>query len=200
MMTKAPSPWGHNTTNLLQPRPCRGVCLIRHLRIEDCEEMVRTKKCEHRHMKCEAEYCSKNIRILLEGTPKVQYTWMSTTTYVYYNCEIAESTIIAENREAKIMTSQHTTSKCRAKEFFCQTRDSIRIWDETIIQNCPYSFIQTTNFSKTGNAWVSETNSKFFQITGNKTICSDMEILTAEGLYLTEDERATQLPVTQNDI
>jgi hypothetical protein len=81
-------------------------------------------------MECEGQGCQYND--ITEET----YSWFSDTIAEHYKCEFFPRTITAESENTLLFANTHNL--CTPKDTFCELHDSILIWDQNIIHNCPY--------------------------------------------------------------
>jgi hypothetical protein len=66
---------------------------------EDCEEMVRTKKCYKEKIYCYNGYCSTNIK------HNLVHFYLQRVANIYTECKAFEVNIISENKDHKIITN-----------------------------------------------------------------------------------------------
>ena len=155
---------------------------------EDCREMVNTKKCNNRPMKCSGDFCESEFK------PEEKYSWFSTETTKWTECQIYSQQIDAELANTKILTSRITLSSCLARDLYCKLQSGIIIWDSDLIKECPYEWIKTITLEKFSNLLINKESNTVFQPTRNTTICDNLNVLTtAEGSYLSQDKQVLQL-------
>ena len=144
---------------------------------EDCLEMVRTKKCYKEKMYCDNGYCSTNIKRNL-----VHY-YLQRVANIYTECEAFEVNIISENKDHKIITNERTFSACLSKDYFCKLKNSIIVWEDEIVHDCPFSIVKSIQLETIGKALMNRKENKYFELLENITICNNIQAWkTAEGL------------------
>ena len=162
---------------------------------EDCEEMVKTKRCEGGKMKCVGDYCE------LLYNPNFEYQWMTFLNKTVYSCTMYPQSIHADSATSSMIISAQLVKHCQAREGSCLMNQGIMIWSTDIIKTCPFTNVQTLKLKHLGNALVNDNENKYFQIIEEVKICSNITAYkTTEGFYLTIDESAYKLPRTESDI
>ncbi len=165
----------------------------RELTQEDCAEMIRTKKCGQIHMTCENDYC------ISKEQPELVYSFWSTTSQEWSECEAYAQTVEAETSVSRILTHEHMLTSCTPKDLYCKFPHGILIWSADIIKECPYELAKSVTLQSYGNILVSEGENKLFQVTKNTTICDDIKGWeTAEGFFLTQNARSLKLKTAEN--
>ena len=171
------------------------ITIVNELSKEDCEEMVRTKNCGKIRMSCEMGYCNTNIK------PVINHYWLTEKTYEYSHCELYQIPIVSENKEVKIFTNQHALSSCKPIDLYCKFKNSIIIWDESIIHECPFAYVSKIELENKHNMLINKKQGKLFQVTENVTICNDIQgWRTIEGFYLAKDLKENKLKPSENEI
>ena len=161
---------------------------------EDCAEMVRTKKCGKLHMTCTNEYC------ISKEQPEFVYSYWSTTSQTWSECEAYAQTVEAENSVSRILTHEHMLTSCTPTDLYCKFPHGILIWSADIIKDCPYE-LKSITLQSYGNILVSEAENKLFQVTKNTTICDNIQGWeTAEGFFLTQNARSLKLKTAENTL
>ncbi len=165
---------------------------------EDCRDMIAKRHCDNRPM-----YGDDNDQYWSSGSPpphvKLLFSVWYQYTFEWTECEAYARHLEAENANAKILLGEVTLSRCLAKDLYCKTKHGMIIWDKTIINDCPYELAGMYALTKFDNVFVDTRNNKLYQATKNTTICNKMPVIyTAEGFYLTNDDRATKLTRAEN--
>jgi len=111
---------------------------------EDCREMVNTKKYNNRPMKCSGDFCESEFKT------EEKYSWFSTETTKWTECQIYSQQIDAELANTKILTSRITLSSCLARDLYCKLQSGIIIWDSDLLKECPYEWVKTITLEKFG--------------------------------------------------
>lgn len=98
--------------------------LIKKIRMnrEECEFMVKTKKCEANTMTCDGPICVFN------ETPDPEYYYLSEFTKTGISCRFESKLIMAENENSNLFGLV-----CKANDLFCNLEKSIIIWNRSII-------------------------------------------------------------------
>lgn len=163
--------------------------VVQQLTREDCLEMVRTKRCDKRELlACQGDFCTS------EFIPETKYLYLQTTKYEWNYCEVYSETIEAENSYSVILNNQYKITSCLASELYCKFKESILVWSEDIINECPFAVVKSIGLENINGILVNDKENKLFQVTGNKTICNNIQsLITAEGFYLTTDIKALKL-------
>ncbi len=90
------------------------------------------KKCKCKEkMYCANGYCSTYIKRNLE------HYYLQRVANIYTDCE-AFVNIISENKDHKIVTKKRTFSACLSKDYFCKLKNSIIVWEDKIVHDCPF--------------------------------------------------------------
>ena len=100
------------------------------LTAEACKEMIYTKKCGNNFLNC----VGSNCEFVPELTPK--YRWLSSFVHSEIACYTREISVIAENLNDKLFGLN-----CVAKDYKCETKKSIIIWDKDIVHECPFDWV-----------------------------------------------------------
>ena len=88
----------------------------------------------------------------------------------------------------KILINQHPISRCEVTDFYCQLKNSIIVWNDKIIHDCPYSLINKIDLERMGNILTNKSQGKLFQIQEKITIRNNLTALkSADGFILTNN-------------
>ena len=162
---------------------------------EECELMVTTKRCDRQLMSCNEGYCSNEFK------PNIEYSWLNTVHTTWPECNLYSKRLVAPSLKSKILITEHTFSSCTPLDLYCKLQTSTIVWDQRLIDKCPYGFIRTINLDVFGSVLVSDFENKLFQITDETKICENITVYnTAEGFQLTTDPRAFNLQRINNDL
>ena len=163
------------------------------LRRADCDYMVKTKRCGDHPMTCDGEGCY----VQYIPTKDDVNQWFGSVTKRGYTCTIRNRIITAEDADQKIFSSPN--HPCTAKDLECPMSESIIIWEKTIVHSCPYAKVDSIEVKvRTGNKLTSDT--VLFQLTKEVTECGIKLFETNEGLYISSDEKAKDLPKNTGSI
>ena len=162
---------------------------------EDCRDMVNSKTCNNKIMKCYGDYC------VSEKTHEIKYSWLQTEVAEWIDCEIYAQQIEAEHANTKILTPRMTISSCLARDLYCKLTTGMIIWETLLIKHCPYEWVKTIQLERFSGMLISRAENKLFQVTGNTTVCDQIEVLTtAEGFFLSQDKQVTKLKKNGKDL
>ena len=153
---------------------------------EDCEYMVKTKRCDQYPMKCNGNHCK------FHQDPPANYRWGSTVTTFNYSCSIVPRYITAKSTSDLLFGQA-----CKPTDGFCMFDDEVIIWDPlNIIHDCPFSLIGNVtlveNVAQTNHykLYMSKNNHWLFNMTlDNYFTCTckgkrKLLFRTSEGPYL----------------
>ena len=146
-------------------------------------------------MTCKEDYCENSVN------PFIQYQWLTELQQTWYECQIFKVRIAAHDSNSKILTTESTLSPCLPRDLYCTLKQSTIIWDQSLVQICPYKFVKLINLDLFGSVLVSDLENQMFQITGETTICGNISVFnTAEGFQLTTNSRARELETANIDV
>ena len=112
-----------------------------------------------------------------------------------------EVNIISENKNHKIIVNERTLSACMSKDYYCKLKNSIIIWEDEIVHECPFSYVKSLKLEPIGKALINKVENKYFEVVENETICNGIQAWrTAEGFYLTESEKALVLNRAETEV
>jgi len=162
---------------------------------QECKLMVDTKKCNDRPMECIGKTCS------YDGTPKDEYSYLSEKTMEGPRCSIIYKQVIAKYFNDTIFEGKND-KKCTVYDLFCETTDSIIIWEKDLYEHCPFSFMATSAVTANAdNLLYDSVNGRAFRVVSKVNICNNMEAYTTqEGLILTQSLEAQKLAQSEVDI
>ena len=149
----------------------------------ECENMVRSKKCNDYSMSCTGKKCS------FTGVPIVEYTWLQRKQFVNYSCVITPTYISTPNLPDFLFGKN-----CLAIQGYCELEHNIIIWNPSeIIHKCPFIKSNVTKLTElySNNTLIGYINYDFnwlFNIEYNTLGCecgiNKALIKTLEGAYL----------------
>lgn len=104
----------------------------RHVLLErsNCINMLKTKMCGLNKMSCEGDNCKYDIE------PIAKYCWLSSFVETGITCSIKSKLILADKIETKLFGLN-----CYGKKLFCKTSNSIIVWENNILYECPYDWV-----------------------------------------------------------
>lgn len=156
---------------------------------DECSAMVIAKNCFGNKMECEGSHCR------FEEQPYEAYYYLHRTRAEIFHCESIERHIFGTSLDQPLFAE--ASSSCRATDLYCHIPKMTIIWGKEIIQTCPLYKITTMKFNVTENLVVGD--KALFQIIGKRREC-DMEVLeTTEGILLSKDPKADELPNSSLD-
>ena len=154
----------------------------------ECRAMIQTKECRGNVMICNNNLCKYN------GTPKLEYRYLSESVKLGYSCKLKTKFISLKNSESELF------HKCKVKNLTCRLGKSIAVWKRDIIMKCPYKFITKIEElrSKPNDILTNEENA-LFQVNKLDLICGSIKsFVTTEGLVLAENsEIINDLPKSE---
>lgn len=161
---------------------------------EECEIMVKTKKCEQNKMECDGPVCMFN------GTPEPEFYYLSEFTKTGVSCRFQNKLIMATDENDNLFGTE-----CKGRDLFCNLGRSVIIWNKEIILKCEYEYIKTmSNTSVVDENIIYESNNQWaFQIIRKINVCKDLIkngldlYQTTEGLYLSLDKTVNELPKSE---
>jgi hypothetical protein len=144
---------------------------------DECDFMIRSKKCVERSMYCEGSVCSFNEE------PPGFYTWMKENKFEYYECKTNTKLIVAENNDSIIFSSKNN---CKANDLYCLLHDSIVIWNASIVKKSNYErLFYGEAYSNYRNKLVSPRNKYLFELTDYEITVDNIKMRgTTEGLLI----------------
>ncbi len=117
---------------------------------KECLSMLNTQLCDGQLMKCHgSKNCSLEYQVNSDG-------WLSSKTTTY-SCMIKTVHIVAKNRNDLLFT--HFQKPCKLSKYHCRSNESVVVWNNEIVDNCPFEFVKTTIVEK-----VFIQNTIFFQL------------------------------------
>ena len=145
---------------------------------KECDEMVKTSRCEGRQMICKGNSCA------YDGTPEESYSWLVKHRVEGYRCSFSPKILNAKKKTDLIIGT-----KCLADKLECITEDTTIIWTKDIIKHCPFVQVGFGNFTgKQDRGIVYDPDKELaFQITVQSNDCGHRLFRTREGLYLAFD-------------
>jgi hypothetical protein len=159
---------------------------------DDCWAMLISKKCHGQTMIGIDDYY-KSIE-----EPKAEWSYFSIgiKNYVSYHCHLFKRILISNDLNAPMF--QHSQSRCWPEDLYCQLTDQVVIWKPDIIHSCPFFQIRTIELNVTDQIAYGE--QFVFQIINQLHQCEMEFLVTSEGLYLTNDIKASKLETSTLDL
>lgn len=153
--------------------------------VEICKGMLISKTCGEEKMFCDinGNHCEYKEK------PNVYYSWVSTYSFKKMQCEMTKVLIYANDDKEKLY--QDAVSECYAKNFYCMHKNSVTIWNNSIIHKCVYFRIKNEKFNQTENLMLSDYN--LFQINGKYSDCNMTIYSTQEGIFLSKASETIEL-------
>jgi hypothetical protein len=156
---------------------------------------------------CLALYISKNCeRQLMTGTnnyyksilePEVEYSYFGPPRiFVSYHRHVFKRHIVGSSLTQPLYLN--ADSRCWPEDLYCQIQENILIWENDIIQKCPFFFIRQIPVTIIGNIIIGD--NLLFQITNKQQACDVHIMSTTEGIYISLDLRATQLKTSNIEL
>lgn len=158
----------------------------------ECWFMTSSRTCNNLPLKCEDTSC------FIENFPNPEYSYADDIMKLGVRCSVFPRIITA------IKKSDHLFNKisnpCIATDLSCPLRDSIIVWKENIINNCPLELVTSLNltFHKENKLFISVEDNILFQFKNESTKCELDVIETKEGLFLSKDKDASDLKVSED--
>ena len=106
---------------------------------EDCLNMLLTKECSGKKMKCNSNSC------FISNPPKAAYKYGQTLALIGFECKLDKSLIHENNLNDKLFAN--ADSSCLAKDLYCLVNNTTYIWGSEAINFCPFRQISKLNFS-----------------------------------------------------
>jgi hypothetical protein len=154
---------------------------------EDCQYMLLTKRCENKPMICQDLSC--HLTIISEQ----DYVYATTVEAKDYSCQLIPRLITAETKETILFG--HTADKCTATKLFCKLAESIIIWSNEIIHECPFEVVRNCAFLiEPNNIVINETLQILLKVNNKTNLCNTEMLTTTEGLFIViKDKTSEQL-------
>ena len=158
---------------------------------EECNTMVRTKKCGNNRMICEERHKTSDLNCIYNPTLDEKYAWLSSSYDEGIMCQIRAIPIAEHGSQSQVKLFD----KCELKDNYCQISDAVVVWDNGLYENCPYQFDSTTHligWQRVGPDLIQhKEEGYFYKITeklNNIKNCNGASLYkTAEGIYLCDD-------------
>ena len=101
---------------------------------------MKTKRCviEGKHfqfnkrMSCDHQGCS------IEDFPEERFNWLETNRLHGIKCSFHKASIMAKDEVSKLYYNE----QCNVKDFHCDLGDSILVWNNSVINSCPFNKIK----------------------------------------------------------
>ena len=152
---------------------------------EDCQYMLLTKRCENKPMICQDQTC--HLTIISEQ----DYVYATTVEAKDYTCQLIPRLITAETKESILFG--HPADKCTATKLFCKLAESIIIWSNEIIHECPFEIVRNCPFLiEPNNIIINETLQILLKINGKINLCNTEMFTTTEGLFIVVKDKYSQ--------
>ena len=161
---------------------------------QQCEDMVKYKKCNNEMMICNEYYKNSKDKDYLdcyyEPVIKDEFQWLVNNVDVKIACSINTIYIAENSLDTEIFG-------CKMEDNFCVHRNNTIIWDSNLYKRCPYNFdSQETKLWNIAENDIIESNGHYLKINEklNTTNCNGAVLYkTAEGLYLAEGDNINKL-------
>ena len=140
---------------------------------DQCWLMVKSKMCDDNKMDCEGDTCS------YDKMPDDNYSWLSDKTNTFKHCFVAPR-MIAEVEEDSIIFTGH----CKVKDWYCNLKDSIVVWNKDVVHECPFRKIADSYFQTEGPYLIINSLKLALQIKRMEFFCNIEMVVTTEGLYV----------------
>ena len=152
--------------------------ILVHLRPEECWNMVRTMTCEMRKMDCDDNSC------VTEFVPSPVYKYPKDVSYLGYKCSFKKRNIRAEHKDEGLFSK--TGPPCLAQHHQCYLHDSIVVWNDDIIHECPYKLANIVkNVSKISASILYSQDPLFFLTINDAFYMCAMKIFKSnEGFFV----------------
>lgn len=152
---------------------------------QECREMVKTQRCKietpeyvfNKAMKCGINGC------VFYEYPEPKFNWLETNYIHGYKCSVVPKSIIAENKKSKLFLEDD----CNASQLFCQTGNSMLVWNETVYHQCPFEAIKVSkNFSFEENFLINYEDNILLEPKYKEFYCNSTLYKTNQGVYVTK--------------
>jgi hypothetical protein len=151
---------------------------IIQLTVAQCKEMISSKLCGANSMKCDHEGC-----FYLEEPGNEEYRWSFFSTpspYTeYYNCKLIFKDIISHSKDDFIFNKN-----CKISDFACKTEDSLIIWEENVIKECPYINLLNVSVDLYQDIFLNQKEKLAFEFIKMGKICGQASFYTTAGLHI----------------
>jgi hypothetical protein len=149
---------------------------IVHLQPSECSKMVHSKECGPERMKmlCEGLGCFYREEIIPE------YNWFFDVKKIHRSCKFVEIKFTAEHSDSQVFGDN-----CKANELSCRLHDSIIIWSQKLIHQCPFKrILHQTPFDINRDGFTSISHNVNFIFHKNEPNCGKTLLKMAEGVYI----------------
>jgi hypothetical protein len=175
-----------------------------HLNRAECLDLSEKMSCEGAKMEC--ENTGQRLNCKYDGTPRPEYRWLSTTTSTGFTCTVRSRNILASTSKATIFNDQ-----CKVTDWECKMPNSIIVWRQDIVDECPYRKIKTTDGWSFNQKYLTLYNSRDLMLlklmkgglTRAQVICENYDrfksknkiqiIQTTAGIYVSGETEAQNL-------
>ena len=151
--------------------------------IEECKKMIRNNACFGKKMVCVGTICE------YEFTADEEYKWWDKVIKSGYRCQVKEQLIEADNKYSVVFRGMNS---CVASDLFCKLKDSIVVWNNSVIHECPFELVDEIEMKSTDHhVYVSTSKNLLFNVDslnaalGNTMMRCGLPLLqTSEGLFI----------------
>ena len=102
-----------------------------------CSVLTRDRLCGRAEMRCTDGSCFG------EDIPTDEYRWWDTVTKIGYRCWLSPKRIVADELNSNLFGTRQV---CKAEDYYCKLADSVVIWNQNIIHDCPFERIDILKF------------------------------------------------------
>ena len=175
-----------------------------------CRDMIRTRMCRDKIMKCDGKLCKYTAQFDLK------YVWLVHRSYVDYNCETEERLLLAKHANDSLfedILNLSNSKSCKVTDYHCYKIDYVLVWDENVIHKCPFEklnsisndeiktnknfvFVKTTRTTDNQLGIMSKEDNLFFSLSSIEYKCNSIIVGTNEGIYLTSDKYSNNFKTT----
>ena len=173
------------------------------LSAEDCPTIVGSKTCNKLPMQCNDTGC------FVESFPNSAYSIFETITKEGFYCKFIKRPILADHVDDTLFENP----LCTAKNLHCVQRDSIIVWNSSIVNSCPFALIKRMDVFQLGDyTYGSAVDNMVLQVDSqaynddvkyNRKRCSVVLQKTFDGYYVAKINKVqtldnkTNLTITQ---
>lgn len=149
---------------------------------EECRSTTVAKKFRDFNLDCTDELCVYSNR------NQLSYKWLTDENNFNYEIKIFKKYIFVDSLNKSILADAE--SSCYAKDYFCYRGGLVYVWDESLLNECPFSKIKVLNMTIKNNIAIAKSDNFLFEIINHKEECGLTLYETSEGLYLTKTNEA----------
>ena len=126
-----------------------------------CWNMVIDKLCENRPMSREHNVC------VLEDSTNENFSWWRTNVVQNFSCDVVPRSILGDDLNSKVLSEN-----CRVGDYSCLLKDSIIVWNSSVVHSCPFTFVMETTLINSQNLFFNKSRRLLFQFEKDEYHCN----------------------------